>query len=102
MWTIVNNRSSKLTNLKELWFFDCLYGNMDRNWISWARANAGINLQILYTVFPPKETSANLAKSISRAAAGRPPIPNIRSVSQESSNNHNSVPPNNIGRLIRA
>jgi hypothetical protein len=102
MWTAVNNRSSKLANLKELWFFDCLYGSMDSNWITWARANAGINLDITYTVFAPKETSANLAKSIGRAAVGRPPIPNVRSVMKEPSNDHNSVPPNNLGRLIRA
>jgi hypothetical protein len=102
MWTLVNNRSGKLSNLKELWFFDCLYGDMDTHWISWARANAGINLEIVYTVFPPKETSAKLARNIGRAAAGRPLIPNVRSVTQETSNDHNSVPPNNVGRLIRA
>jgi hypothetical protein len=102
MWTAVNNRSSKLNNLKELWFFDCLYGSMDTNWIRWARANSGINLEIIYTIFRPKETSANLARSIERAAAGRPPIPNVRSVSKEPSNDHDSVPPNNLGRLIRA
>ena len=103
MWTAVNNRGSKLRNLKELWFFDCLYGTgTDTNWISWARANAGVNLELVYTIFRPKETSANLARSIQRAASGRPPISNIHSVTPESSNDHNSVPPNNLGRLIRA
>jgi hypothetical protein len=102
MWTAVNNRSGKLASLKELWFFDCLYGGMDHNWITWARSHGSTRIEILYTVFPPQETSANLARSIGRAAAGPPPIPNIRSVSQEPSNNHNNVPPNNVGRLISA
>lgn len=101
MWTAVNNRSPKLSNLKELWFFDCLYANMDAPWIRWARANSGITMEILYTVQPPNETSANLARSVERAARAKPPLPNVRAVTKEPSNNHNEVGPNNLGRLIR-
>jgi hypothetical protein len=99
MWTAANNHSANLSSLKELWFFDCLYADVDQSWIPYARSHGSVNMEIRYTVFPPKETSANLAKKMGRAATT---ISNIRSCSQEPSNNHNSVPPNNIGPLIRA
>jgi len=102
MWAIVNNGSARLANLKELWFFDCLYASMDQPWIRWARTNGSVTMELVYTVQPPTETSANLARSVWRAARGRPPIMNIRNAGPEPSNNHNDVPPNNIGRLIRA
>jgi len=102
MWSIVNNHSGRLANLKELWFFDCLYAGMDQPWIQWARRNGSVTMDLVYTVQPPSETSATLARSVWRAARGKPPIMNIRSAGAEPSNNHNDVPPNNIGRLIRA
>lgn len=102
MWAIASSGSSPLSNLKECWFLDCLYAGFAKNWIGWAPKNAGVTLDVTYTVFPPEEDGAKQAKLMEAASKGKPPVPSIRSVKQEPSNIHDNVPVNNIQPLIKA